>query len=135
MASFSQKNTFLGNEKWLHVYCKICTISFMKSSDINVKQIIRILFGLVRFMVINATSKNISVLSWRSVLLVKETGIPGEKHRPAASHWQALSHNVVLSTHYYGFELTTFNNISAIPWRSVLLTGEAKYPEKTTGLT
>jgi len=28
----------------------------------------------------------ISVISWRSVLLVEETGIPGENHRPAASH-------------------------------------------------
>ena len=28
----------------------------------------------------------ISVLSWRSVLLVEETGVPGESHRPAASH-------------------------------------------------
>jgi len=24
--------------------------------------------------------------SWRSVLLVEETGVPGETHRPAASH-------------------------------------------------
>jgi hypothetical protein len=26
--------------------------------------------------------------------LVEETGVPGENHRPAASHWQTLSHNV-----------------------------------------
>jgi hypothetical protein len=31
----------------------------------------------------------------RSVLLVVETGISGEKHLPAASHWQTLSHNAV----------------------------------------
>ena len=31
------------------------------------------------FMVFNATFNNISVISWRSVLLVEETGIPGEK--------------------------------------------------------
>jgi hypothetical protein len=35
---------------------------------------------------------------WRSVLLVEETGVPGENHRPAASHWQTLSHNVLSST-------------------------------------
>jgi len=29
---------------------------------------------------------NISVISWRSVLLVEETRGPGENHRPAASH-------------------------------------------------
>jgi hypothetical protein len=42
-------------------------------------------------MVFNATFNNISVISWRSVLLVEETGVPGENHRPVASHWQTLS--------------------------------------------
>jgi hypothetical protein len=51
-----------------------------------------VLFGL---MVINATFNNISAISWRSVLLVEEPGVPGENHRAAASHWQTLSHNVV----------------------------------------
>ena len=37
-------------------------------------------------MVFNATFNNISVISWRSVLVVEETGVPGENHRPAASH-------------------------------------------------
>jgi hypothetical protein len=43
---------------------------------------------LVSAMVFNATFINISVISWRSVLLVKETGVSGENHRPSASHWQ-----------------------------------------------
>jgi len=44
---------------------------------------------------VNATFNNISVISWRSdFLLVEETGVPGENHRPVASHWQTLSHNV-----------------------------------------
>ena len=47
-------------------------------------------------MVFNATFNNISVISWRSVLLVEETGGPEENHRPVGSHWQTLSHNVVL---------------------------------------
>ena len=38
------------------------------------------------FMVFNATFKNIQVISWRSVLLVEDTGVPGENHRPGASH-------------------------------------------------
>jgi hypothetical protein len=29
-------------------------------------------------------------ISWRPVLLVEETGIPGENHRTVASHWQIL---------------------------------------------
>jgi hypothetical protein len=37
-------------------------------------------------LVFNAAVNNISVVSWRSVLLVEETTVPGEKHRPAASH-------------------------------------------------
>jgi len=41
-------------------------------------------------MVFNATFNNIAVIS---VLLVEETGVPGEKHRPVASHRQTLSHN------------------------------------------
>jgi hypothetical protein len=31
-------------------------------------------------MVFNATFNNISVISWRSVLLVEKTGVPGENH-------------------------------------------------------
>ena len=34
----------------------------------------------VRVMVFNATFNNISVMSWRSVLLVEETGVPEENH-------------------------------------------------------
>jgi hypothetical protein len=42
------------------------------------------------FIVFNATFNNISVISWRSALLVVETGVPGENHRPTASHLQTL---------------------------------------------
>jgi hypothetical protein len=38
------------------------------------------------FMVFNATFNNISVISWRSVLLVEETGVPEENRLPVASH-------------------------------------------------
>jgi hypothetical protein len=31
------------------------------------------------------TTFNISVISWRSVLLMEETGIPGENHQSVAS--------------------------------------------------
>ena len=55
-------------------------------------------------MVFNATFYNISVI------LVKKTG---KKHRPVASHWETLSHNVVSSimyvkgAHLEGFSITT----------------------------
>jgi hypothetical protein len=53
---------------------------------------------LVWFLVFNATFNNISVISWLSVLMVEETGVPGENYRPATSHRQTLSYNVVSST-------------------------------------
>jgi hypothetical protein len=34
----------------------------------------------------NTTFNNISVISWRSVLLVEETGVSEENHRPVAIH-------------------------------------------------
>jgi len=37
-------------------------------------------------MVFNSTFNNISVISWRLVLLVEEIGVTGENHPPAASH-------------------------------------------------
>ena len=49
-------------------------------------------------MVFNATFNNISVISWRSVLFLEETGVPGENHRPIANYRQTLSHNIVKST-------------------------------------
>jgi len=53
-------------------------------------------------MMFNATFNNISVISWRSVLLVEETRGHGENHWPVTSHWQTLSHNVVSSTPHLG---------------------------------
>ena len=37
-------------------------------------------------MVFNATFNNFSVILWRQVLIVEETGVPGENHRQGASH-------------------------------------------------
>jgi len=53
------------------------------------------------FIVFNVTFNNISIISWRSVLLVEETGVSRENHRPVASHWQTLSHYVVSSTPHH----------------------------------
>jgi hypothetical protein len=39
-----------------------------------------------RFMVFNATFNNISVITWWSGLLVKETGVLGENHRPVTDN-------------------------------------------------
>ena len=63
----------------------------------------------VKVRVFNATFNNISVISWQSVLLVEEIGVPKENHWPVASNWQTLSCNVVSSTlhHEQVFKFTT----------------------------
>ena len=58
--------------------------------DVNVSMVWSIVF--------NATFNNISVISWRSVLLVEETGVPGEDYRPVAMHWQTLSQCCIENT-------------------------------------
>ena len=55
-------------------------------------------FYNVRARMLNSTFNNIQAWSCRLVLLVEETGMSGENHRPAGSHWQTLSHNVVSGT-------------------------------------
>jgi hypothetical protein len=58
--------------------------------------------------VFNATFNNISIISWQSVLLVEEIGVPGENHRPAASGCKILSHKCCIeyTSSWAGFELT-----------------------------
>ena len=50
---------------------KHCMINVLPVGDSDMR---------VRVMVFNATSNNISVISWRPVLLVEETGVPRENH-------------------------------------------------------
>jgi len=71
----------------------------------------------LRVMVFNATFNNISVISWRSVLLVEERGVS------AASHWQTLSHNAVSSTPRLS-GIQTHSDSSTF-WRVVPHSGES----------
>jgi uncharacterized membrane protein len=59
---------------------------FIKKLQMNLTCLKTNIVGLVWFMVYNATFNHISVISWRSVLLVEETEVPRENHRPVASH-------------------------------------------------
>ena len=52
---------------------------------------IHIVIYYVWFMVLNVTFNNILVMVADSCFfLVQETGVPGENHRPATSHWQTV---------------------------------------------
>ena len=73
----------------------------------------------------NATFNNISAISWRSVLLVEETRVPGENRQVTD---KLLSHNVVSSTprlewdvymlllyeRIYIVQLMTFNEVDTM---------------------
>ena len=72
----------VANYKGIHVYTifildkKLINHFFVQIKNTDI-------YGLIWFIVFNATFNNISV---RSVLLVEETGVPGENHRPVAGH-------------------------------------------------
>ena len=61
---------------------------------------------MVRVMMFSAIFNNISVTSWRSVLLPGETRVAAENHRPVASYFYHLMlYRVHLA--WMGFELST----------------------------
>jgi nucleoside-specific outer membrane channel protein Tsx len=82
-------NIFLRWVTIIIVYSEMCLTRAMNKTEVcinrgdtfNIKPNM-----FVCLVVFNATFNNISVISWRSVLLVEETGGPGENHRPVASH-------------------------------------------------
>jgi hypothetical protein len=75
----------------------------------------------VCLMVLNATFNNISIISWRSVLLVGDCGGPGENHQPVTdklyyimlhtSPWSRLelTTSVVIGTYCIGRISMQFN--------------------------
>jgi hypothetical protein len=66
-------------------------------------------------MVFNATFSNISGISWRSVLLVEETRVPGENHRHFASRWQIkLYHFMLYRVHCRNRMVVGFTHTCAI---------------------
>jgi hypothetical protein len=66
----------------------------MKTTNMNNMQQIRkhitnILLSSVLYIMggwVYSTFNNITVISWRSVLLVEEMGVPGENHRAVTRH-------------------------------------------------
>ena len=88
------------NDEWYHF-----DLGFLREILVNNLQKMAVGF---RVIVLNATFNNISAISWRPVLLVEETGVLGENHRPTSSHWQ-IYHIMMYRVHFAwaGFKLTT----------------------------
>ena len=73
-------------------YVRGCTLELKKKNQ-AICRLVKIIFCIydlsmerASVVVFNATLNNISVISWRSVLLVEETRVPGKNHRPVARH-------------------------------------------------
>jgi hypothetical protein len=66
------------NDEWYHF-----DLGFLREILVNNLQMLALGF---RVIVHNATFNNISAISWRPVLLVEETRVLGENHRPTSSH-------------------------------------------------
>jgi hypothetical protein len=85
--------------------CKAQPNRYVMNHD--VLKVIKYPINRVTVVVFNVTLNNISDILWWSVLLVEETRVPRENHRPFASYWQTLSHNVVVP---WFVKKYTFNN-------------------------
>jgi hypothetical protein len=71
----------------VRVYCILCNLLLL-FYYLTFQETIKNQFkGNYRGMMINNTCNNSPVISWQSVLLVDETGAPGETNQ-ATSHWQ-----------------------------------------------
>ena len=85
----------------VYKYLNVCLVIWrVLSLSVNISSLVW--FGLMPL-------STIFQLSWWSVLLVEETGVPGESHWPVASNWQTLSHNVISSAprHELGLNIAT----------------------------
>ena len=58
----------------------------------------------VMMLVFRAIINSISIVSCRLLVLVEETGVPGENHSPVASQRQTSSHTVVANTPRYEWD-------------------------------
>ena len=98
-ARFDVFKKFYLQLEYFEVFCAILWNSFVivsidTKANLHSISFLMSYFKGIRVMVFNVAFNNISYTSWRSDILVEETGVLGENHRPVVSHWQPLSHNV-----------------------------------------
>jgi len=69
-------------------------------------------------MVLEATFSNISAISWRSVLLVDQTKVPEENHRPAQvtdKQYYMVHELLIFTVNYIGHTFALYVYYSASP--------------------
>ena len=71
--------------------------NYKKKFSISIRKLKGGKFNPTRVRVFNATFKNISVISWRSVLLVEETKVLRENHRTVASSKTYIANKLVIT--------------------------------------
>jgi hypothetical protein len=106
MANLTQSLASLMQKQTKYIYA--CTTKCWSINSGNNQWCCRTLYMLPIFIIIVGLAmlglwcltslSTIFQSSWRSFLLVKETGVSGENHRPFTCHWQTLSHHVVSRT-------------------------------------
>jgi hypothetical protein len=97
----SDKHTQLVQECWLNNSHHFDIAQMNKHQLKQKTDIIIIKCNLLSqwFIVFSVTFSNISAISCRPVLVMKETGVPRENHRLWASNWQSLSFAVASRVH------------------------------------
>ena len=116
-----EPKTFL----WFHTQFELhrCLNSLHSIERIEV---VTLKSAIYRFMVFNTTFNKISGISWWSVLLVEESGLPRENHRPVASHITLYR----LHLAWAGFELTTL----VVIWTDCTGSWKSNYHTTTTAI-